>query len=211
MQILNVPNSLSSLEDIRDFFKSETSLEEEITFRNIVFPTKEDALKYLEDINQVYNIVYIKYLEPLEDFEDSEVYRNLVDKLNESISNFLNFPELMLKKISEQKSNSKSCSVCKTSVHRDFYVKKTEKRLDNIIETATKQDLPIEDFFDFKMKAIACPICDNPDFIVSETDENKLKSLKNKLSEFEKKLKEEEMAFKIKSGQKTVSVIGYNL
>lgn len=197
--------------EIIDLFSAEsTDIDSfELQIKGITFPTKHDAEEYLEDILKIYPAVAIKYLEPLEDFESSELYQGLVDKLNVAIKNYLEFPESMVKKLAEQKSGTKGCTACKSSVNRDFFIKKTETRLLNIIETSEEQKLGLEDFLAFKMKAISCPICDDDKFVVTETDENKLKVLRNKITEAEKKLKEEEMAFQIKSGQKTVGIIGY--
>jgi hypothetical protein len=205
-------NSKLSTTELNDLFSSEIDNIplEKLTIKNITFPSYEDAIEYLEDMIHLYPAISIKYLEPLEKFENSELYQQLVDKLNIAIKNYLDFPEFMIQKLSEQKSGTKGCTKCKSSINRDFFVKKASHRLLNIIETSEEQHLDLEDFLNFKMKTIECPICDDKDFVMTETDYNKLSTLRNKINDAEKKLKEEQISFQIKNGHEEVGLIGFD-
>ena len=198
-----------SHDEQRQFFVEKTDIKKDLTIREITFSNEKDCMLYLEDILQLYPSISVKYTEPISDFEDTEKYTDLRDRVDEAVKQYLDFPEYILEKLKKQKSNMRSCSLCKSSVNRDNFVKKIEHRLENIIESAKEQNLKLEDFLNFKKRAISCPICDSENFIISETEEAKLKSLRNKVFETEKRLKEEEMAFQIKAGQKIIGVMAY--
>jgi len=176
--------------------------------RDITFPTKQDALIYFEDMHKIYMSVAVKYTKPNEDFKNSSSYKELENKLNESIQNYLYFPNNLLKKVSEQKSNLKGCSSCKSSINKDLYVKNTENDLEQQkIKNELNKTTNYNDLLDSTLSLIKCPICGSMDFVITETDTSKLKSLENKIKDCEKKIYDEEITFKLKNGQEIVWIV----
>lgn len=186
-------------------------LPEGTIIRDITFPSKDDALTYFEDINKIYPSVATKYLKPLGDFNSSSIFVDLNEKLLQSIENYTCFPENMLKKLSEQKSNLKGCSNCKSSINKDFHIKNVDISLERIIKKIETQEINVLDtIYNMKSEILNCPICDDISFIITETDITKLKSLKNKIKENEKKLKEAKIEFSIKTGNEPVWIHSFS-
>jgi len=184
-------------------------ISEDTIIREITFPTKQDALTYFEDISKVYNNVAVKYLKPNADFTESQMFLDLNKKLEESIDNLIKFPETLVKKVSEQKSQLKGCSSCKSSINKDLYVKNTNNDLEKLIKEIEENEITDnKEKLNLKMSLIKCPICGDTEFVITETDKSKVKTLENKIKSDEKKIQEEEMQFQLKNGQETVWIIG---
>jgi len=190
--------------------KSEYGLEEIIS-KDILFPTEEDANEYLKDISQVYTNVITKYQEPLEDFTESNVYLELFTKLNQSVENYSNYPEKVIERFETQKSSTKGCPNCKSTISKDYYIKKLSIATQKLKEYHDTQDVNyIADYkiiFNEKRDLTICPICDEKDFLFNETDLDKLKKLEANIKTATDKYDEEQIMFQAKVGNKTVSLL----
>jgi len=191
-----------------DNLKSEHGLED-IVSKEILFPTEADATEYLKDISQIYTNVITKYQEPLEDFIESDLYADLYLKINQSLENYINYPEKVIERFATQKSSTKGCPNCKSTISKDYYIKKLNKQLEELkieqLESYTNDDYKI--LFKKKRELTICPICDEKDFLFNETDSDKLKKLEANIKSSTDKYNEEQIIFQAKVGNRTVALL----
>lgn len=184
--------------------KSQDDGIENLNIKSFVFPTFEEALEYLEDVTNENKSYFVKYNQLAKNFDETEIYKELLEKLNTAKNNLEMFPESILDKLKQQKSGTKGCGVCKSTINKEYLVKNIEKCL----ETITSEN--IYNFsVEMKYQTLKCPICGDEEFIISETDKNKQSTLTNKIEEIEAKIKEREIAFNNKSEKITIGLIGY--
>lgn len=182
--------------------------ESKIIKKDIVFRNQEEAELYFEDILKIHDNILVKCLETLGNYEESEEYSAVEGKLVEVIKEYVNFPNLMLEKLKNQKSNQKGCGVCKSSINRDYFVKAIEKDLEEISSLELDKE-NYEDVLKRKLQTLECPVCKDNKFVITETDEVKYKSLSNKVKDSFVKVQEERISYELKHGQKEVNLLGY--
>ena len=199
VKIVENVNELSNEEIIE---KSKEDKIENLNLKTFVFPTFEEAEEYLKDVVNENKSYFVKFNQLAKGFDETDVYKDLLEKLNNAKNNLELFPESMVDKLKQQKSGTKGCGVCKSTINKEYLVKNIEKDFENIIEKGVS-------ITDFKYKSLKCPICGDEEFIISETDKNKQTSLTNKIEEIEVKIKEREAIFNLKSEKITVGLIGY--
>ena len=179
--------------------------------RPITFPSKNDAKEYLTDMSNKDKSFCVKYLAPLGDFNESQNFKEFNDKLENINFDILHFPKTLIKRLSEQKSNLKGCSNqdCKSNINKDYHSKSMFKLFEKLNEENT--DLSFEEKNTINKKVLNCPICGNEEFIITETDHEQLKRFENRKNDILKKLNEEKIKFEVKSGTKTVTLIGIDI
>jgi RNA polymerase subunit RPABC4/transcription elongation factor Spt4 len=193
-----------------DSIKKEYSLEEVIS-KEILFPTESDATEYLKDISQIYTNVITNYQEPLEDFIESDLYIELYSKVQQSVDNYVNYPDKVIERFATQKSSTKGCPNCKSTISKDYYIKKLSIATKNLKAYHEEQGVNhTEDYktiFAEKRNLTICPICDEKDFLFNETDLDKLKKLEVNIKTANDKYNEEQIIFQAKVGNKTVALL----
>jgi len=197
-------------EDIEEIKKSNNI--KEIIEKDIIFPTEKDAKNYLQDMSKLYESVYTEFQEPLEDYLESEDAKDILSKLNIAIENFYTFPDKLIERFAKQKSSTKGCPNCKSTISKDFYIKKINSKIEefNINHSLDNKEFDYVQGTKDKLKITICPICDSEDFIFNETDSEKHNKMKLAIDSIENKIQEEKMLFQVKSGQKIVGIIFYN-
>ena len=104
------------------------NLKNDYILKNILFPSIDDALEYTNDVIKDRDLL-IKYQAVDVDFEETEVAKDLLEKINIVIKEYNSFPQTLLEKLKEQKSKSKSCSNCESSINKEFFIKRIEDRM----------------------------------------------------------------------------------
>lgn len=173
-----------------------------LVVKKLSFNNIEEAEEYLGDMVNENRSVFVKYYKSAGSFEETDTYKDLVEKLENSKENLNNFPESILEKLQEQKSGSKGCGNCKSSISKDYLIKNIET---NLLELKNNNLNTLEN----KMKEIYCPICKDKEFLISETDKKKLTSLENKFDESNNKIKESKRIFETKVEKIEEGIIGY--
>lgn len=181
-----------------------------VKIKSLVFPSIEEVMEYFEDVVDENKSSFVKYTKLAKEFEETDVYKDLQEKLEIAKENLYAFPETMIDKLRNQKSGTKGCSVCKSTINKDYLITNIEEGIKEIKEECCDEFIYTKDeVMNKKNKLLSCPICKDDDFIISETDKTKLSSLTNKIDEIENKIKERKNVFANKADKKEVGVIGF--
>jgi hypothetical protein len=203
------------IEEIEKLIKEdrpdENIIDNEIIVKDILFPSEKDALNYLEDVTKIYNSISTKYLEAIENFSDTDISKSLTEKVDMNINNLITFPETLVDRFAKQKSSTKGCTNCKSTINKDFYKDKIEKKLEGVEQEEGFEELDNNKKLEIKLSTLACPICDSDDFLITDTDKDKISKLDNAIQNSIKKYDEEAMSFQIKTGQKTVCITTFQI
>ena len=178
-------------------------LEENIIERKITFRKIEEVKIYFEDILTIHDNILVSYIKTINKFEDSQEYTKIKEKLDKVIQEYIDFPNTMIEKTEKQKSNQKGCANCKSSINKDLFVKNTSELLDEV-EIVEDYEKVLKE----RLSVLCCPICKDNKFVITETDENKLKVIKNKLMDILSKVNSEEMEFNLKNSGEFVNIMG---
>lgn len=170
-----------------------------IVFKNFNFPNKEEAEEYLLDVVKKDRIVITSFEKSVEKFEDSEISKDILEKISQTKIELENYPNYLIDKIKEQKSKTKSCSNCESSINKEYLISNIEK------------DLEINQELSFQEKIqniLVCPICKNKEYLINETDKKKLESIENKIQTLENNLEKNKESFILKSKKETFFLLG---
>lgn len=174
------------VEDTKYLFKYKEINEEEleeltqdksIVVKNISFPSLDDAKEYANDILKDNGLV-VKFQKVEFNFEETDISKELQGKIEVLNQEIQDFPKYILEKLKEQKSGSKGCSNCKSSINKDYLVKNIESFILHIANHGI--ELPNEEVQKLLMGSLNCPICGNKDYSVNETDKKKYDGLQAK-------------------------------
>lgn len=162
--------------------------------KDILFPTEKDAINYIKDISQLYDYVIVNYNISIKNFKDTNEEKELQEKINNNIQNYLDFPNKQLEKFKQQKSKTRSCEMCKSIINKDYQLSNIEKEY-NIIEEKIQDT---EEKITKKLEMLKCPICHTDNFI--PINHEKIEKLKENIKISENKYKEAELLFSVKNG-----------
>lgn len=205
IQVIEVESKLSEDQILKI---GEENQIKNVKIKTLVFQSMEEVMEYFDDVVDENKSSFVRYNKLSKNFEDTDSYKELIEKLETAKDNYYMFPDSMLEKIRSQKSGTKGCSVCKSSINKDYYITNIEESIKKLQvegdENTNKKEIMLE-----KNKLLTCPICKDVEFVISETDKVKLNSLNNKIEEIENKIKERKTLFSLKSEKVEVGVIGF--
>jgi hypothetical protein len=195
-------------------FQEQTNSLNELNFKTMTFPSESDAKDYLNDMVTENKAFSIKFLGTTENFYKSEKYEELNTKIQKMKIEMLEFPLNLINRLNEQKSSSKGCSNCKSSINKEIHGNTILKNYNQcndsndigfLINNSEELTRKIEENFKF----LNCPICDSKEFILNETDNEKFSKISERIEDTIKKIEEEKIKYDNKSEKKTLTMIGY--
>lgn len=197
---------------------SENNNVHNLIMKKMCFDNYEEREEYLEDMVNENRSLYVRYEKPSSSFEESTKYKDIEIKISQTKENLDTFPETMLNKLKEQKSSSKGCSNCKSSISRDYLVRNIEEEFSHLLGKDVEgisEDLDNntnnhqDNWFKERMNVITCPICSDEHFIISETDNKRLKGIKTKIEELKDKKEELRLDFEKNRDKDIIGLVGY--
>jgi len=180
-------NSSASLDD----FTSETFHNVEfdgliIDFKQMIFDKKDDAVEFIDSLSMAKpdTTFVVRLKVPLSDFSNTEEYKEISQNIQHYQELIDNTPQSLLKKLKEQTSSKKGCKNCKSSISKEFFVKKLEK---------------IQDERKLIFSDVYCPVCEDEEFLFSGTERKQFNRWIEKLNLLKEKLYTAEQKYLLKS------------
>lgn len=198
-------------------FENETGKSSQLNLKSMTFPSEEDAKEYLNDMVSDTKAFIVKFLGSTDVFEGSEKYEEINSKIQKMKIEMLEFPLNIINRFNEQKSSTKGCSNCKSSIDKEVYSGKMIQKYNELDLNENSEEIlkdlnnenNINRLLKQRFELLNCPICDSSNFILNETDNEKFNKFSEKIEELKNKLEEEKVKFYNKSEKKTLFLIGF--
>lgn len=169
-----------------------------VIVKKLQMESLEDAKEYLGDIFSG-SPVAVRYAESISNFESSEKYNELQEKIGKIEEDIENFATDIFNRFKEQKSSKKGCDNCESNISREHFTNK--------IESVMSSD--DDNSYQLSMKDLACPVCGNINFLITDGDKKKLEKLNERLEDTKNKLVSEKALYDIKNSTKIVNILIY--